>query len=87
MIGRYILRILAVPFIFGIVAIKYIYYMFVECRLFMLHGGESIIYRKETRETVKNLLDELEIERQEREKDREYLKENPPFGAPYDTKS
>lgn len=77
---KYILRILAVPFIFGIVALKYIYYMFVECRLFMLHGGEMFVHRKGTKETIKNLLDELEA-------DREYLKENPPFGAPYDAKN
>lgn len=65
---KYLLRILALPFIFGILFIKYFYFCFVECWLFLLYGGESIIYRKDyTPETIKDIFEYLKEEQKEQE--------------------
>lgn len=82
---KYLLRILALPFVFGVVLIKCFYLSLRETWLFLSFGGEIFIHRDENHYTaVKDILEHLKEEQKEREAEKEYLKEYPPFGAPYD---
>ena len=57
---KYILRILAVPFVFGIITIRAVYQIFYESCLFLLYGGEMINYReKNARKTIADIFQKL----------------------------
>lgn len=60
-----ILRILALPFILGIVIIKYNYYVIVQCCLFLKYGGEWITYAKGDRNTILDIYKELKDNRKD----------------------
>lgn len=60
---KIILRLLATPFVFGLILITHLYYVFHRTYWFIRYGGEYIGYEPNDRATIKDLYLELQIAR------------------------
>jgi len=58
-IKNLILRIIAYPFILGLILIKYNYHAISNSIFFLFYGGEWITYAKEDKVIMKDIYDEL----------------------------
>ena len=56
---RLLLRLLASPFILGMLIIVYIYYSIRRWLDFMKYGGEFINYEKEDQKTIQQIYEQL----------------------------
>ena len=54
-----VLRILASPFVLGIVLVKFIYHSLEKFVQFIIYGGEFIPYAKGENETIKMIYDKV----------------------------
>lgn len=54
-----ILRIIALPFVFAIILIKYNAHAIVNVACFLIYGGEWITYAKDDRATIQYIYREL----------------------------
>lgn len=62
-IARFILRLIAFPFVLGIVLVAYNIYGLKNAWNFLKHGGEWSTYRKEDRATMQSIYQELKDQR------------------------
>jgi len=58
-IKNLILRIIAYPFILGLILIKYNYHAISNSIFFLFYGGEWITYAKEDKVIMQDIYDEL----------------------------
>jgi len=56
---KYILRILVLPFVIGLILVKFNYLGLKRCYYFLLYGGEFINYEKDDSKTIKEIYEEL----------------------------
>lgn len=59
MIAKYLIRIIACPFVFALHVIHAIVYVLNCTRLFLMYGGEYITYGKQTRKTIEDVFEKL----------------------------
>ena len=57
---KYILRLLTLPFIFGVVFIGYNYSLICHLIHFVRYGGEWITFNKDSKDTIRELFNKIE---------------------------
>jgi hypothetical protein len=65
---RWWLRIIVVPFIFGIIFVAHMIFVFERTWHFFLYGGEYVNFEKPERESIQEIYNELKVQNELRKK-------------------